>query len=101
MTDPKHAQPGAICLRPDELQELLQDAAEEGAKRTLARLGIDDDKAVADLREVRDVLAAYRSAKRVAWETLIRLGMTAMLALMMAGLALHLWEGRGGPPRGP
>lgn len=101
MTDPKHAETGAICLRPAELQELLQDAAEEGAKRTLARLGLDDDKAVQDMREVRDVLSAWRSARRVAWETVVRAVTVALLGAMVAGLALHLWEVRGAPPRGP
>lgn len=92
MTDPQHAEAGAICLRPYELQELLTNAAEQGAKRTLARLGIDDEKAVADLREVRDLLSAWRSARRVAWETLIRAATVALLAALAAGVALS-WIG--------
>lgn len=89
MTDPKHADPGAICLRPAELQQLLEDAAEQGAKRTLARLGIDDEKAVQDLREVRDLLSALRVARRVAWETIVRAVTVALLAALVAGAALH------------
>lgn len=94
MTDPKNALPGAICLRPVELQQLLEDAAEQGAKRTLARLGIDDEKAVEDLREVRDLLSAWRSARRVAWETMVRVGTVALLAALAAGMAMHWFDGR-------
>ena len=61
MTDPV-----PICLSPDQLRSLLEDAGEQGARRTLARLGLEDEKAVQDLREVRDILSAWRSARRIA-----------------------------------
>ena len=67
MTDP-----APICLSPEQLRSLLEDAGEQGAKRTLARLGLEDEKAVQDLREVRDLLSAWRSARRVALETIVR-----------------------------
>lgn len=93
-------QVGTICLAPDQLREMLANAAEEGAKRTLARLGLDDEKAVQDLREARDLLSAYRAARRVAGETLIRLATTALFGALIAGLALHLIGGQGSaPPR--
>lgn len=82
-------QPGMVCLRPIELQAMLADAAEQGAKRTLARLGIDDEKAMQDLQEVRDLLSAWRTARRVAWETAVRTGTVALLAALALGLALN------------
>lgn len=92
---------GAICLSPDQLRELLEDAGEAGAKRTLARLGLDDTAAVSDLREVRDLLSAWRTARRVAWETVVRSATVGLLAVLAAGLALHLFGGGqgSGPPR--
>jgi hypothetical protein len=83
---------GVICLSPDQLRALLEDAGEAGAKRTLARLGLDDEKAVHDMREVRDLLSAWRSARRVAWETVVRAGTIGLLAALAAGLALN-WLG--------
>lgn len=95
----EHAE-GAICLSPEQLRHILEDAAEMGAKRTLARLGLDDASAVQDVREMRDVLSAWRSARRVAWETIVRAATWCLLALIAAGAALHLWGGAGsGPPR--
>lgn len=91
---------GTICLAPAELRTLLEDAAKRGADRTLARLGLDDQKAVDDLREVRDLLSAWRSARRVAWETVVRGATIGVLALLAAGVALHLVGNQGsGPPR--
>lgn len=96
--DQPNAPAGAICLAPEELRALLEDAAKRGADRTLARLGLDDQKAVDDLREVRDLLSAWRSARRVAWETIIRAGTVGFLAILAAGLAMH-WFGGTTPPR--
>jgi hypothetical protein len=88
---------GAICLAPDELRALLEDAAKRGADRTLARLGLEDQTAVEDLREVRDLLSAWRSARRVAWETMVRAATVGFLAILAAGFAMH-WFGNT-PPR--
>lgn len=93
MTDP-----APICLSPEQLRLLLEDAGEQGAKRTLARLGLEDEKAVQDLREVRDLLSAWRSARRVALETIVRTLTIGLLAMLAAGFALH-WFGDGKPPR--
>lgn len=92
------AEPEAICLSPEQLRKLLEDAGEQGAKRTLARLGLDDEKAVADLREVRDLLSAWRSARRVALETIVRTLTIGFLAVLAAGVTWH-WFGDGKPPR--
>lgn len=89
---------GTVCLAPPELRQLLEEAAEQGAKRTLARLGLDDEKAVRDMRELRDVLSAWRSARRVAGETTVRLVTTALLAALVGGLALHILGGPSSPP---
>lgn len=90
---------GAICLSPEQLRMLLEDAGEAGAKRTLARLGLDDERAVQDVREMRDVLSAWRSARRVAWETIVRIGTTALLMLLAAGAAFYVLGSGSGPPR--
>ena len=77
-----------ITLSSAALREMMEDAAEQGARRTLARLGLDDEKAVADLREVRDMLSAWRTARKVMWETTIRIVTTVMLGAIALGLIL-------------
>ncbi len=68
-----------------ELEVLLDRAAEEGARRALAAIGLEDLRAAADVREL---LAAWRQAKRAAWQTAVRFVTTVVLAALLAGLAL-------------
>lgn len=81
-----------ITLSPAELSDMLEKAAEAGAKRTLAHLGLADERGVQDLREVRDLLAAWRVAKKVSFETVVRGGTVLLLGLLAAGATLAVWE---------
>ncbi len=49
-----------------ELEAMIQRAAEAGAKKALRDVGLQDDDAVHDMREIRDLLDSWRSAKRTA-----------------------------------
>jgi hypothetical protein len=69
-----------------ELQEMLDKAAEAGAKRALHDLGLHDDLAGADMRELRGLLDAWRNAKKAAWSTLIKNVTTALLLALAAGV---------------
>ena len=71
-----------------ELEVLLDRAAEGGARRALAAIGLEDLRAAADVRDLRELLAAWRQAKRAAWQTAIRFVTTVVLAALLAGLAL-------------
>jgi hypothetical protein len=71
-----------------ELEVLLDRAAEEGARRALAAIGLEDRRAAADVRDLRELIAAWRQAKRAAWQTAIRFVTTVVLAALLAGLAL-------------
>lgn len=83
-----------VTLTEAELREMLEAAAEAGAKRTLAHLGLADELGVKDMREVRDLLAAWRTAKRVSFETVIKAGTTFLLLLLAGGAALAIWDRR-------
>ncbi len=52
----------AITLRPEDLDDLLTRAAERGAERCLAHLGLENGHAARDIRELRDLLEAWREA---------------------------------------
>lgn len=86
----------AISLRPDDLDDLLTRAAERGAERCLAHLGLENGHAAKDIRELRDLLEAWRDARRTAWRTLIRTVTTGILSLLLIGAAIKL-KLMGGP----
>ncbi len=86
----------AISLRPDDLDDLLTRAAERGAERCLAHLGLENGHAAKDIRELRDLLEAWRDARRTAWRTFIRTVTTGILSLLLIGAAIKL-KLMGGP----
>ena len=72
------------------LRALIEEASDLGAARALARLGLADDHAAKDKAEVRELLGAWRDAKRTARKTLISWLVRAGLALLVLGLAVKL-----------
>lgn len=80
----------SITLRPDDLDDLLTRAAERGAERCLAHLGLENGHAARDIRELRDLLEAWRDARRTAWQTTIKVVTTGILAALLVGAAIKL-----------
>ena len=77
-----------ITIPQDELEEMLNRAAERGALRALADVGLDGEEAKTDIRELRSLLQALNLAKRTAWQTLVRIATTGLLLALMAGLSI-------------
>jgi hypothetical protein len=77
---------------PEQLQALLDQAAEAGARRALDRIGLHDEDAPHDLRELRGLLEAWRDAKRTATQMIVRSVVVALLGLMAAGVAWKSWR---------
>lgn len=69
------------------LRAIVEESSELGAQRVLARMGLDDAKAHEDLSELRDLLAAWRDAKRSVWRAFVSWAVRGALALLLIGLA--------------
>ncbi|APZ43121.1 DUF6127 family protein [Acidihalobacter ferrooxydans] len=102
MTEPEQQQPALVenmlLLRREDFDELLDRAAERGAERCLAHLGLENGSAAKDIRELRDLLEAWRDARRTAWQTIIKVVTTALLAALFFGIIVKL-ELLGGSPK--
>lgn len=70
----------------EELQALMEKAAEEGAKNALRQIGLSDKDAFSDVRELRGLLDAWRSTKRTVGQTIARVLTTVVLSLIAAGI---------------
>ena len=81
---------GHVVMPELEFEELLELAAERGAKRALADVGLVDEHAAADIRDLRSLLGAIRVAKRTAWQTVIRLLTTSLILALIGGVAIKL-----------
>lgn len=88
--DPGHDVDLSVRLRPEDLDDLLTRAAERGAERCLAHLGLENGHAARDIRELRDLLEAWRDARRTAWRTTVKVVTTGVLAVLLVGAAIKL-----------
>ena len=79
-----------LNLRPEDLDELLTRAAERGAERALACLGLENGHAAADIRDLRGLIDAWRDARRTAWQTAVKVVTTGVLAALLVGVAIKL-----------
>jgi hypothetical protein len=73
-----------------EFEELLARAAEEGAKRALANVGLDGQEAAMDVRDLRALLASIRFVRRTAVQTTVHLITTGLILALLAGITLKL-----------
>lgn len=72
------------------LRAVVEEASELGARRALARLGLADEAARDDVSDLRQLLGAWRDAKKSAWAAAVDWAVRGMLALLVVGLAVKL-----------
>ena len=72
------------------LRALAEESSQAGARRALAQLGLDDERARRDMDELRELLSAWRDAKRSAARAVVTWAVSVCLALLIAGMALKL-----------
>ena len=85
-----------LLLRKEDFDELLAHTAERGAERVLSHLGLENGHAARDIRELRDLLEAWREARHTAWQTFVKVLTTGILAALLVGAAIKL-KLMGGP----
>ena len=92
MTDPeKNALiENMLLFRKEDFDDLLDRAAERGAERVLAHLGLENGHAARDIRELRGLIEAWRDARRTAWQTAVKVTTTGILAALLVGAAIKL-----------
>lgn len=72
------------------LRAIAEEAGTVGADRALARLGLEDSGAAKDMAELRELLSAWRDAKKSMIKAVMQwLGRT-MAALVLVLLALRM-----------
>ncbi|SNT05948.1 DUF6127 family protein [Sphingopyxis indica] len=72
------------------LRAVVEEASELGARRALARLGLADEAARDDIGDLRQLLGAWRDAKKSVWAAVVDWAVRGALALVVVGLAVKL-----------
>jgi hypothetical protein len=78
-----------ITLSGSDFEALLERAAEK-ARRALADVGLDGEHAAEDVHDLRSLLAALRLVRTTALQTAMRMIVTGVLMVLVAGLAIRL-----------
>lgn len=82
-----------LALEAGQLAEMLSRAAHDGAKQALKEIGLADDGAGADVRELRSLLESWRQFKQAAartlWQALARWTIRILIALLFYGAGYH------------
>jgi hypothetical protein len=79
-----------LILPKEDFEDLLTRAAERGAERVLAHLGLENGGAARDIGELRSLLEAWRDARHTAWQTAVKVTTTGILAALLVGAAIKL-----------
>ena len=70
------------------MRAIAEEAGELGAVRAIERLGLSDERARADVAELRELLGAWRDAKRSAWKAAFGWISRLVGVLLLTGLAV-------------
>jgi Family of unknown function (DUF6127) len=76
------------------LRALIEESSARGADKALGALGLRDEKARRDMDELRELLQAWRDAKKSAWTAVVAWGVRILLAMLVLGMSVKLgfWE---------
>ena len=76
------------------MRALIEEASELGAERALNALGLNDATAGRDMAELRQLLQAWRDAKKTAWKEIVTWAIRILLALLVLAMSIRLglWE---------
>lgn len=79
----------SVTLSRNEINDLLENAAEKGARRALVNVGLNGDERIAqDIRELRSLLKAFNMAKSTAWKMFIRMLSFGLFLMVVSALGL-------------
>jgi hypothetical protein len=84
------AQAGGRGVDMITMRALVEESSQAGARRALASLGLDDERARRDMDELRELLGAWRDAKRTAWRAVVSWMVRIALAVLLIGIAVRL-----------
>ena len=72
------------------LRALVEEASQSGAERALGAIGLNEVGARRDMDELRELLQAWRDAKRSARAALVGWGVRICLMLLVLGMAVKM-----------
>jgi 2-iminoacetate synthase ThiH len=78
------------AMSPEVIEQMIERAAKKGAREALQSVGLHDENAGDDMRELRNLLDAWRSTKKTVWSQVVKAMTMAVLGAIAAGAFLQL-----------
>ena len=79
-----------VTMPHDDFEQMLERAAERGARHALHEVGLDGEDAAHDIRELRNLLDAFNEAKKTAGLTMVKMLVTGLVLALMTGSLIKL-----------
>ena len=79
-----------VTMPHDNFEQMLERAAERGARHALHEVGLDGEDAAHDIRELRNLLDAFNEAKKTAGLTIIKMVVTGLVMAILTGTLIKL-----------
>lgn len=79
-----------IKLSTEELEDMLDRSAKRGAKLVLRELGLQDETAAVDIREIRSLLDTWRQTRQSVWNTFVKITTIAVFTFIAAAIWMKL-----------
>tara|TARA_R100000805_G_C3550013_1_gene62190 strand:+ start:249 stop:497 length:249 start_codon:yes stop_codon:yes gene_type:complete len=77
-------------MTPEELEDMLDRAAQRGATAALREVGLHDDDARKDIQEMRSLLEAWRDTRKGVWSTIVKMSTVAVITFIAASLWMQI-----------
>ena len=78
--------------RDDALEVVIQRAAKAAAAEALRDVGLHDDNAIHDLKELRNLLDSWREVRKSVVHTMVKIITVAVLGALMTGVSVNNWS---------
>lgn len=79
-----------VTMPHEDFEQMLERAAERGARHALHEVGLDGEDAAHDIRELRNLLDAFNEAKKTAGLTIIKMVVTGLVMAILTGTLIKL-----------
>jgi 2-iminoacetate synthase ThiH len=77
------------AMSPEVIEQMIARAAKQGAREALQSVGLHDENAGEDMKELRNLLDAWRSTKKTVWSQVVKAMTMATLGAIAAGAFLQ------------
>ncbi len=75
----------------DDIEAIIKRAAKAAAKEALRDVGLSDDNAIHDMKELRDLLDTWREVRKSVVHTVVKIITVAVLGALVAGVWVKNW----------